>query len=113
MASHLITIIVPVRNNQDTIARCLKALGRQDYSNFEVIVVDNDSDYETKKIIKNFLNDKRFKYIAEMRIGRGAARQAGVETSRGEVIAMVDADCVPPNDWISKISRPIIDGEEK
>ena len=48
----LVSILVPARNEEKNITRCLKSLQAQDYDNFEVIVVDDCSTDDTLKIIQ-------------------------------------------------------------
>ena len=108
-----ISIIIPVRNGDKTLARCLSAVLSQNCKSYEVILVDNNSTDETKAIIEEFVKkDNRLKYFFEARIGRGLARNSGISQSRGDIIAMLDADCVAPKDWLTNLIQPIIEGNE-
>jgi len=92
----LVSIVIPVRNEETALRRLLNTFKRQTYKNFEVIVVDGHSTDETVRIAK--------KYGARVIEEHGAyrspanARNIGVEESVGEIIGIMDSDNeVEPN----------------
>jgi glycosyltransferase involved in cell wall biosynthesis len=104
-----ISVIVPIYNGEKTLEQCLNSVLNQTYENYEVIVVDNNSTDRTKEIIKRFQKQNtKIKYVLEARRGRGAARNAGINNSTGDIIAMTDVDCIAPNNWLEEITKPII-----
>ena len=108
-----ISVIVPVLNAEKTLAACLKSLLSQKIDFLELIVVDNASDDKTAEIIKSFAAyDKRIVYIYEATKGRGRARSAALKAVRGDVVAMTDADCLVPDNWLGALTEKIINGEE-
>ena len=108
-----VSIIIPVYNGEKTLKNCLNSVLNQTYKNYEILVVDNNSNDKTKKIIKEFeKKDKKIKYIFEKKTGRGSARNAGINTANSEIIAMTDSDCIVPNNWIEKLIYPIINENE-
>lgn len=108
-----VSIVVPVYNGAGTLSRCLEALLSQDHPFLEIVVVDNGSTDETKDVILDFAGrDERVRYVFEPRRSRGAARNRGVTASRGEVIAMIDADCMAPVTWLGALTEPIREGRE-
>src|SRR3989344_5355433 len=98
------SIVIPARNERDYIERTVKAALDQNYprKEFEVIVVDNDSDENTALVAAKAGADK---VVKEPRRGTNIARQRGVDEGAGEAIAFLDADCEPPKDWLTKIER--------
>lgn len=106
-----ISVVIPAYNEEKKISSCIKSVLDQSYNEYEIIVVDNNSSDKTKEIIHGFKN-KKLKYIFEKNRGRGAARNAGINNSTGEIIAMIDCDCVAPKDWLVKISRSIREENE-
>jgi GT2 family glycosyltransferase len=95
-----VTIIIPVFNQARDLERCLAALERQTYppDRFDVIVVDNDSDEPIGPVAERF---PRVRAITEPAPGSYAARNRGIEASRGALLAFTDADCLPAADWIA------------
>lgn len=105
--SALISIIVPVFNEQGCLADCLDSLLNLDYPAHqrEIIVVDNNSSDNSAHIIKNY----PVRYVFEPRRGAAAARNSGAAKARGEILAFVDADCLVHEDWLEEICRVLAD----
>jgi glycosyltransferase involved in cell wall biosynthesis len=90
----LISIIIPTYNRADLIGKAIQSILNQSYINWELIVVDNYSNDNTKDIISAF-NDNRILMVSTPRTGSVAAsRNLGVLHSNGEWIAFLDSD-----DW--------------
>jgi glycosyltransferase involved in cell wall biosynthesis len=90
-----LSVIVPVYNGSMCLPRCLEALGRSEYSNFEVIVIDDCSTDDTPQIAERH----RARYFRTVRrMGPAGARNYAVQQAGGEIVIFVDADVVvPPN----------------
>ena len=94
-----ITVIIPARNEEQYIAGALGGLRSQDYPDvFEVIVVDNASTDRTAEEARRF----GVKVMEEKRAGVQFARERGRKEARGGIAAYLDADCIPPPDWLRK-----------
>ena len=88
-----VSVVVPVRNGRMHLSRCLEALSRSEYLDFEVIVVDDCSTDGTPAIAERYGT----RYIRTSRpMGPGAARNLGARHAEGEILAFVDADVVLP-----------------
>src|SRR3990170_5890370 len=85
----LVSIIVPTRNSQATIERCLMSIRQQDYANLEIIVVDNYSRDRTRELAEKYA-DKIFLKGPE----RGTQVNFGVGKAAGKYIYRVDSDFV-------------------
>ncbi len=94
-----VSAIIPVYNDQTGIDACLAALSKQTWPGdcYEVIVVDNDS----KPPIKIASCYNCFARLAKCSIpGAYAARNKGIAEARGDILAFIDADCVPSDNWV-------------
>ena len=93
-----VSVVVPVLDGEQTISACLTALSNGDYppDRREILVVDNGSTDRTADIVRSF----PVTYLRETRRGPAAARNHGIEVSRGEIIAFTDADCLPTTGWL-------------
>src|SRR3989338_4773452 len=109
----LVSVIIPVFNGARTLRACLNSVLAQDYSNYEVIVVDNNSTDETVTIIHEFTErHDNFRYVFEKRKSIPQARNRGVAVAKGDIIAMTDSDCVVPADWLTKLVARITNDHE-
>jgi glycosyltransferase involved in cell wall biosynthesis len=97
-----ITVIVPVRNGRMHLSRCLEALSRCEYSNFEVLVVDDCSTDNTLGIAKRYgalcLRTPRTS-------GPGAARNLGAQHARGQILVFIDSDVVVPPETLGLLAE--------
>jgi glycosyltransferase involved in cell wall biosynthesis len=101
-----ITVIIPARNEEQYIAGALERLRKQDFPHtYEVIVVDNASVDRTVDRARQF----DVHVIKENRMGVQFARERGRKEARGEIIAYLDADCLPPPDWLTKGRAAFLD----
>ncbi|MFZ3060700.1 MAG: glycosyltransferase [Candidatus Methanoperedens sp.] len=101
MSSLKISVIIPVKNEEEKIEQCLKSIFNQSNPPFEVIIVDGHSSDKTV--------EKAEKYpiilLYEDHKTRAGACQVGLENSRGEIIAFTDADCIPQCDWLENLIK--------
>jgi GT2 family glycosyltransferase len=97
----LVSIIVPVYNGASVVSACIESLLGQNYpqDKFEILIVDNNSNDNTKSIIKRY----PVKYIFEEKRGPAAARNRGIKESKGEFIAFTDADCLADKTWLTNL----------
>ena len=94
-----VSIVIPAHNEESSIGNTLKVVCGLEYDNFEVIVVDNASSDKTAEIAKTYNN---VTVVHEPRKGILFAREKGRSVAVGELIANVDADCLPTKHWLSK-----------
>ncbi|MBI3955353.1 glycosyltransferase family 2 protein, partial [Candidatus Gottesmanbacteria bacterium] len=97
----LISVVIPVYNEEKYIARCLQSVCNQNFKNYEVIVVDNNCTDKTAKIAAGF----KVKIIREKIQGMTPARERGFREAKSEIIARTDADTIIPNNWLSSIYK--------
>lgn len=92
IAAPLVTVVVPAYNVEDHIEETLNSIASQQFSDFEVVVVDDGSSDDTGEIVKSF-KDPRVRYIyQEHSTGPARPRNRGIAEARGELIALFDAD---------------------
>ncbi|WP_400078004.1 glycosyltransferase family 2 protein [Winogradskyella sp. R77965] len=97
-AKPLVSVIIPTLNRYEYLTAILKDLEAQDYSNFEVIVVDQSDDFD-KSFYGNFkLN---FQIINQKEKALWLARNTAIKSSKGEWIALSEDDVRIESDWIS------------
>ena len=89
-----ITVIIPSYNCQDTIVSSIHSVQYQNFSNIEIIIVDDFSVDETKSVIDNIrINDKRIKFIENQKnMGTLYSRCIGALLAQGNYILSLDND---------------------
>lgn len=95
----LVSVIIPVYNDEARLRTGLRTLERQTYPSeaYEVIVVDNNSDDPVEDVDQAFPHSV---VVRETQQGSYAARNRGIEHAQGEVLAFTDADCIPDVEWM-------------
>ena len=107
----MVSIVMPVYNAEKYLAESINSVICQTYTDWELLIVDDESSDASAKIIKEFsLIDARIKYFWQKNSKQGKARNLAINNSSGNIIAFLDADDV----WIpSKLERQmtILQGE--
>ncbi|HSR96941.1 MAG TPA: glycosyltransferase [Kofleriaceae bacterium] len=88
----LASLIVPTHNKAPFLARTLASLARQDAPAFEVVVVDDGSDDDTREVARSVGGALDLRYLRRAHMGRAAARNAGVRSARGDLLIFCDDD---------------------
>lgn len=95
-----VSIITPSYNSSDFFKECLRAVYRQSFEDWEMIIIDDasmDSSYEliTSCIQKNYQGDSRFKVFKNKKnLGAAETRNYGLERAKGRFVAFLDIDDV-------------------
>ena len=97
-----ISVIIPMRNSSEHLEHCLKSACNQDYSDYEVIVIDDFSQDNSLEIAK--------KYPVEIisfdnNHGAATARNKGAEKARGEILLFTDTDVILERTCLSQIAE--------
>ncbi len=93
--SHLISIIMPAYNREDTIMAAITSVLAQTYSHFELVIVDDGSTDGTVQVVESFADDRIRLIKGPGRSGVSEARNIGLRAAKGELIAYLDSD----NTW--------------
>ena len=95
-----VSIIIRTKNEERWIEQCLKKIFDQNYDNFEVILVDNNSKDKTLERAKKY----PIKVIKINKFLPGKAINLGIRKSKGKIIVCLSAHCIPiNNNWLKKI----------
>jgi len=96
------TVVIPTYGRKEMLRRCLQAATRQDYADYEVIVVDDASPDDTGDMVATEFPMVRYIRQPENR-GPAAARNRGIALATGEVVAFTDDDCLVPPDYVRRL----------
>lgn len=103
-----VSVIVPFYNEEQYIQACCEALLAQQYPQncYEIIMIDNNSSDSSADIVRQ---QPRIRLLQQSKQGAYAARNAGLEVAKGDIIAFTDPDCVPDLNWLRQIVDAIQD----
>ena len=96
-----VSVIIPVRDREDTIERSMLSIlhARYPEGRREIVVVDNGSTDRTAQLVRGF----PVRLVSEPRPGLSLARNRGIEESRGKILAFTDADCYVTTRWLEEL----------
>jgi glycosyltransferase involved in cell wall biosynthesis len=107
--SRLVSVIIPTCNRRAMLEKCLDALRRQTYPDYELIVVDDCSTDDTAQFLRDFAErhpQLRFRTFRNARhAGANPSRNRGVRAASGAFVAFLDSDCIARKDWLQNLMR--------
>lgn len=107
----LVSVIIPTYHDWERLNLCLKALSLQTYPSerIEVLVVNNDpADPPPTELVRS-----NVKIIDEWSPGSYAARNKGLASCSGDILAFTDSDCIPDSRWIQNAVDLLLAGAER
>ena len=104
MTDKLVSIITPTYNCAKFIGRTIESVQAQTYTNWEMIIVDDRSEDNTKEIVENYMkNEPRIKYhLLEVNSGAAVARTTSMKLAKGSYMAFLDSDDIWTPDKLEK-----------
>ena len=117
-ATPSVTVVVPMRNEEEFAQRTLEALAEQDYvGEWEVICVDDRSTDSTREILEKFAaTHPKFKVLSlspdlpQIASPKKRALESAFKIAKYDVLLTMDADCIPRKSWITAMAGRFTDG---
>lgn len=104
-----VSIIIPIYNRSEALARTLAGLVHQDYpkDRFEVIVSDDGSQEDITAVWSRFRDrlDVRGLWQEDLGFRAALARNRAIDDARGEIVCCLDSDMIPRPDWLRRMTR--------
>lgn len=101
-----VSVIVPVYNGEQTIEKCVQSLQSQDYPRdcMEIIIVDNNSKDLTFSVLQPYASSGQIVLLSESKVLNAyGARNTGIRSAGGEILAFTDADCEAEGGWLREL----------
>lgn len=109
----MISIVVPVYNAQNLLAKAIDSVLQQSNANWELILVNDGSTDDSLNICTKYaLQDKRIQVINQTNSGPSAARNKGISCAQGTYITFIDADDFVSPLYLEKLLAPFIESSE-
>jgi glucosyl-dolichyl phosphate glucuronosyltransferase len=111
-----ITVILCTYNRCQSLAKALGSLAASILPpsvEWGVLVVDNNSNDETRNVAKEFCDryPDRFRYLFEPQQGKSHALNAAIRVTRAEIVAFTDDDVIVEPEWLQNLTAPLEDGQ--
>ena len=111
-----VTVILCTYNRCQSLAKALDSVVAQTFSDpteWEVLVVDNNSRDETREVVDDFCRryPGRFRYLFEPRQGKSYALNTAIAEARGDVFAFMDDDVIVDPTWLQNLTAGVRGGE--
>lgn len=101
-----ITVIIATYNRTNFLKKCIEGILSNSYDNYEIIVVDQGKNDETRNLIERCLyNKEKLRYLHTDVVGLSHARNIGYKNATGEIIAFIDDDAVPVSGWLEAYAK--------
>ncbi|MEW6618095.1 MAG: glycosyltransferase [bacterium] len=100
--NQFISIIIPVKNGEKTIKKCLDSLKNLNYTNYEIIVIDDNSSDKTQEILSSYEGIQTMKTSG---VGPASSRNLGIKQAKGDYLAFTDADCIVHPEWLKELLK--------
>jgi len=103
----LVSVIIPMYNEEKYIDRCLKSLKKQTFKNFEIILIDDWSTDKTIQIAKKNKNDLNLTILEQNHQWPWVARNLWAQKAKWDILIFVDADMYFDENYIYELIKPI------
>jgi len=109
MEKDLISIIVPVYNNEKFLTRCINSILIQTYKKFELLIIDDGSTDKSGEMCDKYaLIDKRIRVYHIKKSGVSSARNYGLDKIKGKYVCFIDSDDYVDKDYLKILYTNII-----
>jgi len=89
-----VSIVLPVYNGAKTIVDAVNSVLDSNFTDYEIIIVDDGSTDETREVLKQYLSHPKISYIFQQNRGLSSARNTGINNSKGNYLVFLDDDDV-------------------
>lgn len=109
MKNNKISVIVAVYNTEKYVKKCIESLLNQTYKNLEIIIIEDCSTDDSKKVIQKYKDNKKIKLVYnEKNSGLSYSRNRGLKEATGEYIGYIDSDDYVEKDYFEKLINSIV-----
>lgn len=99
------SVIVPVYNRPEEIDELLLSLTRQNFHDFEVLIIEDGSEIRCEQIVQKYSEKLTIRYYYKENSGQGFSRNFGFERSIGDYFVVFDSDCIIPENYFETVNH--------
>ena len=101
------SIVVPVYNRPDEMKELLDSIEKQEYNDFELVVIEDGSSIKSEDICNAYADKFSINYQYKTNEGPSIGRNVGAKLAQGEYLIFTDSDCILPANYLSTIANSI------
>ncbi len=102
-----VSVVIPTYNRSALLRNAVSSvLAQETRIPFEIVIVDNNSQDDTESVVRSLM-DERVRYVVERQQGNAHARNRGVATATGDIIAFIDDDVTVASDWLTSLKHAL------
>lgn len=98
------SFIIPVYNRPEEIAELLESLSLQEYTDFEVVIVEDGSTIPSTAVIEAYKERLNINYLVKENTGPGKSRNYGMQNAKGNYFLILDSDCIVPPGYLKEVN---------
>ena len=106
-----VSVIIPTYNRSKLVKEAIESVIGQDYTNFEILIIDDGSIDDTRSVIEQ-IPDRRVKYFYKDNGGQRSAQNFGITKAQGDFVAFLDSDDLCPKNHLAPMINSLIDNLE-
>jgi glycosyltransferase involved in cell wall biosynthesis len=106
------SLLVATYGRAEILYSLFDSLVKQSYKDFEVIIVDQNSDNEVLNIVNKYKNSIEINYIKSKRKGLSLSRNIGLGVAQGEIVSFPDDDCIYPEELLLYVNEIFNNNED-
>ncbi|HJX71736.1 MAG TPA: glycosyltransferase [Bacteroidales bacterium] len=99
------SVVLPTYGRPGDVEEFLDSLTRQEYNDFEILVVDATADDSVRQVAEKYLDKLKLNFIYKKGLGISESRNLGVKLSKGGFVVFIDSDCVVPPSYFTEIEK--------
>ena len=101
----LYSVIVPVYNRPNEIDELLQSLTRQNFKDFEVLIIEDGSEEKCEHIAEKYSDQLDIHYFYKENTGQGFSRNFGFDRANGQYFLVFDSDCIIPENYFESVNQ--------
>ncbi len=101
------SVIIPVYNRPSELDELLNSLLKQNYSQFEVVVIEDGSRISSQSVVEQYQLQLDITYLSQKNLGQGFARNYGMREAKGDFFVILDSDVILPPDYLKMLAHAI------
>lgn len=103
----LFSIIIPVYNRPEELQELLESIDKQDFRDFEVVVVEDGSLKKSAQLLQTYADKFSTHYLYQENKGPGLARNNGAGCASGRWLLFLDSDCLLPDNYLRLVAEEV------